>query len=75
MPDALTALRDENGKLLFIAGSVAIHVISVPFIQKIVSEGSPISLPFHKAVKKIASLDEQGVSQQPDMPNGSKTQV
>lgn len=75
MPDALTALRDENGKLLFIAGSVAIHVISVPFIQKIVSEGSPISLPFHKAVKKIASLDEQGVSQQPDMPNGVKFEM
>ena len=26
MPDELTSKRDESGKLLFIAGSVAIHV-------------------------------------------------
>lgn len=75
MPDALTAMRDASGKLLFIAGSVAIHVISVPFIQSIVSEGSPISLPFHKAVKKIASIDEQGVPQQTDAPNGVKFEM
>ena len=41
MPDDLTSKRDENGRLLFIAGSVAIHVVSVPFIQKVVAEGSP----------------------------------
>ena len=75
MPDELTSLRDKDGSLLFLAGSVAIHVVSVPFIEKIVAHGSPISLPFHKAVKKIACIDADGVPQQVDTPNGVKFEM
>lgn len=75
MPDELTSKRDESGKLLFIAGSVAIHVVSVPFIQKVVEEDSPISLPFHKAVKKIACVDGSGAPQEVDAPNGVKFEM
>ena len=75
MPGELTSMRDENGKLLFIAGSVAIHIVSVPFIQKVVAEGSPISLPFHKAVKKIACVDGSGAIEEVDAPNGVKFEM
>ena len=75
IPDELTSKRDESGNLLFIAGSVAIHVVSVPFIQKIVEEDSPISLPFHKVVKKIACVDGSGASKELDAPNGVKFEM
>ncbi len=75
MPDELTALRDDSGKLTFIAGSVAIHTVSVGFIRELTSEGSSLSLPFHKAVKKIAHVDSEGTGVKPGEPNGVKFEL
>ena len=47
----------------------------MPFIQKVVEEDSPISLPFHKAVKKIACVDGSGAPQEVDAPNGVKFEM
>ncbi len=75
MPDELTAQRDENGQLRFIAGSVAIHIVSVDFIRKLTSANSSIALPFHKALKKIRCLDSNGVNITPNEPNGVKFEL
>ena len=75
MPDELTAQRDEKGQLRFIAGSVAIHIVSVDFIRKLTSKNSSIALPFHKALKKIACLDSNGEKIVPSQPNGVKFEL
>lgn len=47
--------RNEDGSLIYDAGSIAIHVISVSFLRRMHDEG--IRLPYHRAVKNIPSLD------------------
>lgn len=75
MPDELTAERDEHGQLRFIAGSVAIHILSVDYIRKLTSRDSSIALPFHKALKKISCLDSEGETVFPREPNGVKFEL
>jgi len=72
MPDNLTAQRDEGGGLRFLAGSIAIHILSVAFARSLTSEGSSLTLPFHKATKKIPHIDEKGERVLPHEPNGVK---
>lgn len=72
MPDRLTALRDESGALKFIAGSIAIHIVSVDFVRKLTNEASALALPFHKALKKIPYLNASGELVRPTEGNGVK---
>ena len=72
MPDSLTVLRDESGALKFIAGSIAIHIVSVDFVRKLTKEGSTLALPFHKALKKIPYLNASGELVRSTEPNGVK---
>ena len=72
MPDSLTSQRDESGELRFLAGSIAIHVLSVAFARSLSSENSSVTLPFHKATKKIPYIGEGGARVVPDEPNGVK---
>ncbi len=58
MPQNLLYAKDKNGDMLYWAGSIAIHMINVAFADRITSEG--FSIPFHKAVKKIQTIDEFG---------------
>ncbi len=50
-------MRDtnSNGTLKYSAGSIAIHLFNVDFIEKENNEG--LKLPFHVAKKKIKSID------------------
>ncbi|MCH2175371.1 MAG: UDPGP type 1 family protein [Lentisphaeria bacterium] len=73
LPDELAVLTDDSGKLKYLAGSPAIHVISRTFIEEI-NEGT-FSLPFHRAVKKIPHIDTNGVAQSPSEPNGVKLET
>ena len=75
MPDRLTALRDDSSALKFIAGSVAIHIVSVDFVRKLTDQASSLALPFHKATKKIPFLDESGSLVKPTEPNGVKFEM
>jgi UDP-N-acetylglucosamine/UDP-N-acetylgalactosamine diphosphorylase len=63
---------DASGRLRFNAGSIAIHAIGVPFIDR-VSDENEFSLPFHRAVKKVAHVDpDTGGAINPDEPNAVK---
>ncbi|MBA7702731.1 hypothetical protein ES703_111501 [subsurface metagenome] len=44
--------RDKKGEFLFFHGSIAIHILNVAFMSK-----AGLNLPFHKARKKICSLE------------------
>jgi len=59
LPEHLQNLRDTDGRLRFCMGSIAIHLFSVDFLEKITG-GSALSLPFHIARKKIMSHTASG---------------
>ncbi len=61
---------DENGQLRFWAGSIAIHMIDVQFIED--ENKSGFKLPFHIAHKAIPYLDEKGQLVKPADKNGFK---
>ncbi len=73
MPDSMARMTREDGKLLYGAGSIAIHVLNVSFAALIGEEkDSRYSLPYHRADKKIPYVDEQGNSVTPSQTNGIK---
>lgn len=71
MPEKLSHAVDANGKLRFIAGSPAIHVISRSFIEELTADGV-LNLPWHRADKKVPCLDAQGNEISPESPNAVK---
>ncbi|MEO0511748.1 MAG: UDPGP type 1 family protein [Planctomycetota bacterium] len=72
MPAELQAEKDENGQLRFLAGSIAIHVLSVAFIEKVATDPA-FGLPWHRADKKIPHIDlKTGARVEPAEPNGVK---
>ena len=64
-----TNARDAEGNLLFWAGSIAIHMINVSFVEEI---GTKAKLPWHVARKKIPYIDQQGKLIKPEENNGIK---
>ncbi|MCC6676392.1 MAG: UDPGP type 1 family protein [Phycisphaerales bacterium] len=72
LPPDLSAQRLEDGSLRFIAGSIAIHMIGVDFIDKVNSDPA-FSLPYHRADKKVPHIDlATGQPVNPEKPNGVK---
>jgi len=70
LPDELAEERRPDGSLVFHLGSIAIHIISTSFVEKL--NVQDYSLPLHRAVKKIPHLDLQGHHVEPQEPNGIK---
>jgi len=73
LPDDKAQMRKPDGSLLFELGSIAIHVISVDFVEKLNKHG--FVLPIHRAVKKIPHIDKNGSLINPDKPNGIKLET
>ncbi|MGB7583066.1 MAG: UDPGP type 1 family protein [Sedimentisphaerales bacterium] len=70
LPNELAEKRNPNGSLAFELGSIAIHIISVNFIERLNKHGFVLSL--HRAAKKIPYVDEEGRRIEPKEPNGVK---
>lgn len=86
LPPALQRETDSAGRLRFIAGSIAIHILDREFIRRQACarpglEGGDAdpngrgSLPFHRADKKVATIDAEGRPVKPDRPNGVKFEM
>jgi UDP-N-acetylglucosamine/UDP-N-acetylgalactosamine diphosphorylase len=73
LPEALARQTDERGRLRIWAGSPAIHVFDVDFLQRAVGEG--VKIPFHVARKKVPYLDESGRVIHPDRENALKFEL
>ncbi len=73
LPDELARKQNPDGSLVFQLGSIAIHIISTSFVEKLNAKG--FSLPIHRAVKKIPYIDSQGKRIEPDEPNGVKLET
>ncbi|MEZ6319369.1 MAG: UTP--glucose-1-phosphate uridylyltransferase [Phycisphaerales bacterium] len=72
LPPELAKAKSPDGRLRFLAGSIAIHAIGVGFIERLASDPA-YELPFHRAVKKVPHVDlETGEVVDPAEANGVK---
>lgn len=62
--------KKPDGSYVFELGSIAIHMISTGFVERLNSKG--FALPLHRAVKKIPYADQDGNRVEPQKPNGIK---
>jgi UDP-N-acetylglucosamine/UDP-N-acetylgalactosamine diphosphorylase len=69
LPDALAEQRLDDGRLAFAAGSIALHVFSLEFIARIAGTAE---LPYHRAVKPVPYVDDDGGPVAPERPNAVK---
>ncbi len=70
LPDEHAERKNPDGSLVFELGSIAIHMVSRSFVEKINEKG--FALPWHRAEKKIPYIDAQGNKVKPTKPNGVK---
>ena len=71
LPESLAKQTNPDGSLRFNAGSIAIHALSVAFVERLNARGR-LELPWHRAEKKVPYVDEQGQPIKPDKPNAVK---
>ena len=62
--------KNEDGTLKYDAGNIAVHMISIDFLEKIYQHGD--TLPFHAALKKVPYMDENGNTINPEKNNAIK---
>jgi UDP-N-acetylglucosamine/UDP-N-acetylgalactosamine diphosphorylase len=70
LPDDVAEKRDREGGLVFWAGSIAVHLFSVAFLERALALKD--ALPFHVARKKVPYIDEAGQPIEPQEPNALK---
>ena len=77
LPVARQREVDAAGRLRFLAGNIAIHLLDREFIRRMAGAGaSPdTALPFHRADKKIPTVDASGAPVRPERPNGVKFEL
>ena len=75
LPNSYQEQTTETGELRFLAGSIAIHIFDVKFIEKLGGSDTSFRLPFHKAEKKIPYVNEVGETITPEKPNGVKFEM
>ena len=75
LPMALQRETDARGNLRYPAGSIALHVIDREFVRRMASGGEGVALPFHRADKKIATIDATGTPVKPEKANGVKFEM
>ncbi len=69
LPAELAGRRRADGALELWAGSIAVHILERSFIERLAGEHR---LPFHRAVKKVSFVDDQGRVVHPAEPNAVK---
>lgn len=73
LPEAISKATDASGRLRYIAGSIAIHILSLEFINRLTRDPARFGLPFHRAIKKVPHIDlASGAKVEPTQPNAVK---
>ncbi len=73
LPPELNLAIDDHGNLRFAAGSPAIHLLTRTFVKRLNAGG--FKLPFHRAIKKVSYVNDQGKIIEPKQPNGIKLET
>jgi UDP-N-acetylglucosamine/UDP-N-acetylgalactosamine diphosphorylase len=72
LPSDLARATNPDGSLRFIAGSIAVHIMGVGFVEKLNTDAR-FELPYHRADKKIPHFDPAtGEMVHPTSNNGVK---
>lgn len=72
LPADLARATNADGSLKYIAGSIAVHILGVGFVEKLNTD-SRFELPYHRADKKIPHVDPAtGELTSPSANNGVK---
>ncbi len=74
MPEELALACTPDGRLKFSAGSIAIHVISRAFVERLTANNR-CELPMHRAEKIVPYVDDSGVLIKPDKANAVKLEM
>ncbi|MFZ9683618.1 MAG: UTP--glucose-1-phosphate uridylyltransferase, partial [Cephaloticoccus sp.] len=75
LPKAMQEETDAAGGLRFNAGSIAIHILDREFIRRMARGVDGAALGFHRADKKIPTVDAAGAAVKPEKPNGVKFEM
>jgi UDP-N-acetylglucosamine/UDP-N-acetylgalactosamine diphosphorylase len=75
LPLALQHETDASGKLRYLSGNIAIHALDREFIRRMAVGGEGMALPFHRADKKIPTIDAAGEAVKPGKANGVKFEM
>ncbi len=75
LPASVQEERLPDGRLRFLAGSIAIHCLGLEFVERVGRGDAAYRLPFHRADKKIKTIDAAGRTIVPDKPNGIKFEM
>lgn len=70
LPDNAAKLTNSDGSLKLWAGSIAVHVFELAFLERMQNEAG--GLPFHVARKKVPHIDATGKRVEPQAPNAVK---
>ena len=74
LPEELAQRRRPDGSLEIWAGSIAVHVMDLEFLERMAADTATgtDALPFHTAHKKVAYVDPSGRVVRPSEPNAVK---
>jgi len=75
LPERFQKEKDSTGQLKYPAGSIAIHVLARDFVRRVAKGGEGVELPFHRADKKIPTIDAAGHPVKPEKANGIKFEL
>ena len=76
LPRDLAEAADEDDSLRFNAGSIAVHMISVSFVQKLTADPHLFALPWHRAEKNSPYIDlDSGIVVEPEQANAVKLET
>ena len=70
LPESAARRTDHDGELELWAGSIAVHVFDLAFLQRASLDAS--SLPFHRAHKAVSYIDGNGEQVVSTVPNAIK---
>ncbi|MCD6365293.1 MAG: UDPGP type 1 family protein, partial [Planctomycetes bacterium] len=74
MPQELATATTDDGHLRFSFGNVAIHALSRSFVERLTGPDGA-ELPYHRAEKKVAFVDETANLIEPGRPNAIKLEM
>jgi len=76
LPDELAHARNSDGSRKFDAGSIAIHILSRRFVERLTADRARFGLPWHRADKKAVYVDlSTGRRIEPSQPNAVKLET
>jgi UDP-N-acetylglucosamine/UDP-N-acetylgalactosamine diphosphorylase len=70
LPNEVVERSGPDGKWIFWAGSIGVHVFDAAFLERMASHST--GLPFHRANKAVPYIDSAGNRVEPEKPNAIK---